>query len=344
MKIVKGVLVVFVMILMLYYFDVSKHRSISLPQTSQDQRVKPLLAYTFEALQKTTFPERKMFLDRPYSETASSTSQLFFFETPKRHGSTEMDKVSGRMNIPKKPGKYPIIIMLRGFVPDAIYSPGVGTQHVAETLAQNGYITLAPDFLGFGESSPTSKDSFEARFQTYTTALSLLSSLSNVNEGLQASYSGSIIADTTKVGIWGHSNGGHIALSVLAISGKKYPTVLWAPVSKSFPYSILYYSDDAEDQGKALRSALAHFELDYNTDMFSTQNYYSWIRAPISLLQGTQDEAVPEKWSQDLESQLKKSNVDVAYHAYPGDHNMVPVWNKAVDDSVAFFNEHFTSK
>ena len=338
-KLIFGISLVFlIFVLSYYYIDFSKNRSISLSSTSQQQKAKPLLAYTFENLRKTVFPKSKIVLDRSYSETATSTSQIFYFKTPKKPGSTEMDTVSGLMNMPKKPGTYPIIVMLRGFVPDNLFAPGVGTQHVAETLAQNGYITLAPDFLGFGESSLTSSDSFEARFQTYTTVLSLLSSLSTLNEGLEASYSGSITVDANKVGIWGHSNGGHIALSVLAISGKKYPTVLWAPVSKSFPYSILYYSDDADDHGKALRAVLANFEKDYDTDVFSPLNYYSWIQAPISIHQGTYDEAVPEKWSQDLELQLKNEKVDVAYHTYPGDHNMVPSWNEVVKDTISFYN------
>jgi len=344
MKKMCAIIFVLIALALLYYIDFSKNRCISLSSTSQQQKAKPLLAYAFENLRKTMFPKSKIVLDRSYSENASSTSQIFYFKTPRKPGSGEMDTVSGLMNIPKKPGIYPVIVMLRGFVPDNIYAPGVGTQHVAETLAQNGYITLAPDFLGFGESSLTSSDSFEARFQTYTTVLSLLSSLSILNEGLEASYSGSITADANKVGIWGHSNGGHIALSVLAISGKHYPTVLWAPVSKSFPYSILYYSDDADDHGKALRTVLANFERDYNADLFSTLNYYSWIKAPISIHQGAQDEAVPEKWSQDLESQLKNEDGDVEYHSYLGDHNMVPSWNDAVANSVIFFNKYFTSK
>jgi dipeptidyl aminopeptidase/acylaminoacyl peptidase len=245
------------------------------------------------------------------------------------------------INLPKKPGNYPVIVMLRGFVPDEMYKPGVGTQHVAEALAQNGYITLAPDFLGFGESSPPSKDSFEARFQTYTTVLSLFSSLTTLNNGLQASYSGTITANLDQVGIWGHSNGGHIALSVLAISGKEYPTVLWAPVSKSFPYSILYYSDDADDHGKMLRKVLADFEKDYDTDLFSPINYYSQITAPISLHQGTLDSAVPEQWSADLVTLLKKEGVTVSYQTYEADHNMLPsAWSSAVSNSIDFFDLH----
>lgn len=303
---------------------------------------KPLLVYTFDTLRKTEFPRNQIRLDRPYSETAASTAQIFYFNTPKRPGEKEMDRISGVVNIPKKPGKYPIIVLLRGYVPEDIYKPGVGTQHVGETLAAHGYITLSPDFLGFGESSPAAKDTFEARFQTYTTALTLLSSLSTLNEELSASYSGTITADLSRIGMWGHSNGGHIALSVLAISGKKYPTVLWAPVSKSFPYSILYYSDDVPDHGKALRAVLANFERDYNADLFSPLNYYSQIKASLSIHQGVNDEAVPQQWSQDLVSILKKSKVDVSYQTYQGDHNMLPsAWSEAVRNSVTFFDKQF---
>lgn len=326
-------------------FFVSKKEPFVNPVGAPTPTVRPLLAYTFENLKTTRFPQNQIKLDRSYSETADSTSQIFYFETPKKPNNPAMDKVSGLMNIPKKPGAYPVIIMLRGYVPEDAYQPGVGTQHVAEALATHGFITLAPDFLGFGESSPPSKDSFEARFQTYTTALTLLSSLSTLNKGLQASYSGSMTADLNKIGVWGHSNGGHIALSVLAISGKAYPTVLWAPVSKSFPYSILYYSDDADDHGKALRTVLANFERDYNAALFSPLNYYKWIKAPLSVHQGTIDEAVPQQWSQDLVTTLKKDGVDVEYHTYPGDHNMLPsAWGDAVADSITFFDEQFKTK
>jgi len=324
----------------MYFFFTTPKKPLMSPLGTPSQ--KPLLAYSFEKLRQTKFPQNNIKLDRPYSETSDSTSQIFYFDTPKSPGESAMDRVSGLMNIPKKPGMYPVIIMFRGFVPDELYQPGVGTQHVAEAFAQHGFITLAPDFLGFEESSPPSTDSFEARFQTYTTALTLLSSLSTLNDGLQASYSGSIAADLTKIGIWGHSNGGHIALSVLEISEVQYPTVLWAPVSKSFPYSILYYSDEAEDHGKALRAVLANFERDYNADLFSPINYYSWIKAPMSIHQGDIDTEVPQQWSQDLVSTLKKEGINVNYHVYHGDHNMLPsAWNEAVKDSITFFDTNF---
>lgn len=269
-------------------------------------------------------------------------SMTFYYSVPVTPKSKQMEKVSGLINIPQKAGSYPVIVMFRGFVPDNSYKPGVGTQPAASVYAKNGYITLAPDFLGYGESATPSADPFENRFQTYTTALTLLTSLPTLNAGLSVDYSGTISADLNKVGIWGHSNGGHIALSVLSISGVNYPTVLWAPVSASFPYSILYYTDESDDQGKALRKLLAGFETIYDTDLFSPTNYYNWIKAPLQIDQGQNDQEVPVWWSDNLVSTLKKDNINVSYITYPdSDHNLLPSgWSQAVLNSLDFYNKH----
>jgi dipeptidyl aminopeptidase/acylaminoacyl peptidase len=232
--------------------------------------------------------------------------------------------------------------MFRGFAPKNTYKPGVETQPSAQVFVKNGFITLAPDFLGFGQSASPSADPFEDRFQTYTTALSLLASLPTLNAELNTNYSGTISADLKKVGIWGHSNGGHIALAALAISGASYPTVLWDPVSTSFPYSILYYTDESDDQGKGLRKVLSKFEDNYNTNLFSPPLYYKWIKAPIEINQGTADQEVPVWWSDNLSTTLKKLNDDVTYLTYPGaDHNLLPVgWTQAVQSNLDFYNKH----
>jgi dipeptidyl aminopeptidase/acylaminoacyl peptidase len=242
------------------------------------------------------------------------------------------------LNIPKQPGIYPVIVLIRGYVDQNNYQTGVGTKRVGEELAKNGFITLAPDFLGYGESDNPSSDVFEERFQTYTTTLTLLASLKNLNSALLNKGLTDIKADN-QIGIWGHSNGGQIALSVLEIAGKNYPTVLWAPVSKPFPYSILYYTDEAEDQGKMLRQKLAQFESNYDVIKYSPNNYYSWIKAPLQIHQGLLDEAVPTAWSDKLVAALEKEKIKVEYCQYKdADHNLMPDgWVTAVDRSVKFF-------
>ena len=307
---------------------------------------KPLAKYTFESLKKKIFLPSIITLGHLLDENESIISQMFYFSLRETiDGKSQNKKISGLINVPSAEQNnekgYPIIVMFRGFVPKEIYSTGIGTQRAGEFFAENGFITISSDFLGYGKSDNPSINSIEERFQTYTTALTLLSSLANLNNGLDASYSGKIKADISKVGIWGHSNGGQIALSILEITGKDYPTVLWAPVSKPFPYSILYFTDGFDDHGKALRKVIANFENDYNIELYSPSNFYSWINAPIQLHHGENDDAVPLKWSDKLVEDLENLGKDVTYFTYPGaDHNLLPGWKTAVQRSLDFYKEH----
>ena len=147
-----------------------------------------------------------------------------------------------------------------------------------------------------------------------------------------------------RMGIWAHSNGGQIAISMLEITGDAYPTTLWAPVSKSFPYSILYYADESEDQGKALRKVVAEFEEQYDVYDFSIDRYWDWITAPVQVHQGTADDAIPVEWTNTLVENLEDQELEVRYFTYPAaDHDMRPVWETVVAHDLDFFAEYLSA-
>lgn len=292
--------------------------------------------YTIPNLRKTAFNGNNIVI----SEEIPNNSNNEVIRTYKYYSYDQSRKVSGLLNFPKQNGEYPIAILIRGYVDKEIYTSGIGTQRVAENLASNGYITLAPDFLGYGDSDKEAKNGLESRFQTYTTTLELLASLKNLNIAFEEQDI-DVRANTNKIVLWGHSNGGHIALAVLAITGKNFPTVLWAPVSKPFPYSILFYTDEYSDRGKYLRKLLADFEVDYDIEKFNPANYYQWIKAPIQIHQGTLDKDVPIDWSNDLYDQLIKLKKDVEYFTYEdADHNLMPNgWSSAVSKMMQVYNK-----
>ena len=296
---------------------------------------KKLTQYSYPALQKTVFTGSQFTIDKILKDEEEFTSHLFYFTVRGK-------KVSGLLNLPKKPGNYPVIIMLRGYVDREIYQTGVGTSHGGEVLTQNGFITLAPDFLDYGSSDKTKLDSLESRFMTYVTVLELIASTKNLNSSLEDSGL-SPSFDGEHLGLWGHSNGGQIALSILEITGKEYPTVLWAPVSKPFPYSILFYTDDIPDHGKALRKVVADFEKDYDSEKYSLINYFDWIQAPLEIHQGGDDESVPLTWSENLVDTLKNKEKEVEYYAYPGEnHNFNHgSWNLIMQRTIAFYKNQF---
>ena len=284
---------------------------------------KPLLKYTIESLGKRSFQSEIVMDDRVAAPSAGS-GQDFFVQ--KFHFDSDGKKVTGLAHIPKTCGPCPVIVQIRGYAEPEVYEPGYGTWRSAQKFAEAGFISLAPDFLGYGESDEPSGDVFEARFETYTTVLNFVSAVSGWES-----------ADGNKIGMWGHSNGGQIALTVLEVSGKNYPTTLWAPVTAGFPYSILYYMDGNEIGDRDLRKKLADFEEIYDAGEFALVNYLDRIKASVQIHQGTEDKSVPAEWNRNFVKKVPNAR----YWEYPGaDHNLSPDWNTVVERDIVFFREN----
>lgn len=314
------------------YFNTKSNALLSPISLVEKVTEKPLDKYTLTRLTETTFNSQPINTTEVLAEETNYTSFLISFGA---NGKT----VTGQMNVPTTPpplSGFPVIIMLRGYVDPDVYETGMGTKNAAAVFAANGFITLAPDFLGFGGSADPDPNSIAARLERPATVLTLLASINTLPE-----------ANANQLFLWGHSNGGQIAFSVLEIignsphwQGKIIPTTLWAPVSKSFPYSILYYTDESEDQGKELRRVLAEFEKSYDTNNYSIDRYYDWITSPIQIHQGSADDAVPVEWSNELVSVLEERDKDVTYYTYPGaDHNLRPAWDRVVARDLTFFRQ-----
>jgi dienelactone hydrolase len=327
--------------IVLFLFEKQQVKFVS-PLSKTDE--KPLDKYSFERLREAKFASSSIRIEKVLKEDPKFTSYLFFFNDT---FNGKEKKVSGLINVPSVGGTFPVVIMLRGYVEREVYLTGEGTRRTAEVFAKNGFITLAPDFLGYGESDMPSEMPIEERLQTYTTTLSLLASLPTLNPALVAKGEKARWREKgNTVGIWAHSNGGQIALSTLAITSKPIPTVLWAPVSKPFPYNILYFTDEYADEGKALRKVVADFERDYDVFHYTPTKYFHWIRAAIQLHQGEDDESVPKKWSDQLDTILNQNKIDHEYLVYPREnHNFNNgSWQLAVERSIEFFKNHLNAQ
>jgi dienelactone hydrolase len=293
---------------------------------------KPLEKYSFERLAQTKFQPEAIVIGDVIEEFENFSSFEFSILVAGK-------KVTGQINIPSiipPTNGFPIVVMNRGFIEPEIYQTGMGTQNAAAYYAQNGFVTIAPDFLGFGDSDQEDVDPMTARVEKPITTITILYSLNSLNQTTNVNLN--------HIFMWGHSNGGQITISVLEILGESpywnqaIPTTLWAPVTKGFPYNILYYTDDG-DYGKALRKELFEFELEYDTDNYSIHKFISWIDSPIQIHQGTNDSWIPTKWSQDFVDQLKEIEKDIKLFLYnEADHNLKPNWNTVVLRDVNYFN------
>ncbi len=338
------------------------------------EKPKPLQAYSITALSQRQYQKSPLTVEKVLTQTPDYTSYLFSYTSLNK-------KVTGQLNVPTKLPESPVptIVMLRGYVPPETYSTGVGTKNAAKVLAENGFVTVAPDFLGYGDSDPEPTDSWQARFEKPILVIELIKSLEKAKLKIdptdlpQSTLATKITAPTQEfmfgpLGLWGHSNGGQIALTTLEVLQQPIPTTLWAPVTAPFPYSILFFSDENEDEGKAMRKWLAMFEENYDVFDFSLTKHLDRLRGPIQLHHGTDDEAALLTWSNEFESRIKLENerreeaatdlatgsatlsvpeelqpLDLTFFTYPGaDHNLQPGWNTVVERDVAFFKRELS--
>ena len=307
----------------------------------------PLLKYAISTLAAQTFHSSdSITLTRTTQITPKFTSQIFKFTTT---GKT----MTGLANIPTgiapKSG-WPVLIMVRGYVPPEIYQPGVGTKSGGEFFAENGFVTLAPDFLGYGDSDPDLTDSWESRFIKPVQLVELIKTVTQEPQ-LKATDSAQMVTiNPAKLGLWTHSNGGQITLTALEILHEPLPASFWAPVTAPFPYSLLYFSDEADDEGKATRNWIAQFERDYDVFDFSLTQHLDLLHGEFQLHHGTADDSALKSWSDEFLAKIKKTNatrpkddqIKFNYFVYPGaNHNLQPGWNTAIGRDLIYFQKQF---
>ncbi len=318
---------------------------------------KPLLAYTIPTLQARSYTPRALTIESVLEETDTHISYLAGF--------TPLDRqMSVVLNVPKPvPTSAAAIVMIRGYAPVESYTPGTGTRNAGRALADAGFVTVAPDFFGYGESDPEPTDTWQARFEKPIVIIELLRGLQIFSLTLPEGET----IQVTQQGIWGHSNGGQIALTTLEALREPVPTVLWAPVTAPFPYSILYFSDENDDEGKEMRKYVSLFEKDYDVFDFSLTKHLDSLQASLQIHHGTADDSALKSWSDefiqkiDLENQRRSdlaaiaatgsasatasatlSPIEVEYFGYPGaNHNLTPGWQTAMDRTIEFFHKHF---
>lgn len=302
-----------------------------------------LAEYNFENLRKREYVASEITKNEELTVVEEARKELvkkgevaendFNFESSAVTFYSNGKKISGMMNVPMGPksNKMPAIIMIRGYAESEGYFVGSGSWKAADELARNGFVTISLDFLGFGLSEIESKDILEARFEKPINVLDLIESVKKLE-----------IVDSEKIGIWAHSNGGQIAISVLEISGGNYPTVLWAPMTNPFPQSVLETIDETSESGLEVKNKIEDFEKEYESKLYSIDNFYSWIQAPILIHQGTEDPWCKVEWQETIKNNLNLLGKEVYLEIEKdNDHNFKQSWQKVMAKDILFFKNKF---
>lgn len=167
-----------------------------------------------EQLRQRNYQGGEIKIEETLSQNNSYTSYLISYPSDDL-------KIYGRMNVPAGQGPFPIIILNHGYFNQSSFTSGDGTQTMADILTRNGYITLASDYRGFGKSENDGQGSRGHNPNYAIDVLNLIASVKNLDR-----------ADPDKIGMWGHSMGGEVALRTVEVTDKIKALVLWAPTSR----------------------------------------------------------------------------------------------------------------
>jgi dienelactone hydrolase len=299
------------------------------PTISPSPTPHPLAAYTIQGLRDCDYPGGS--LEVRWAITTTPHYTRYYIAYPS-DGLT----ITGVMHVPHGGGPFPVVILNHGYIPPARFWSGSDTWRSADYLAQRGYLTIAPDFRGWGES-----DQGDSFFRTglVIDLMNLINSLSSVPK-----------ADARRVAMWGHSMGGGATTKALTadVSGRIRAAVLYGPISADDGIDQRRWPDRRwEGTDDAMWAAYRQAVRDPAFLRRSSPIYHlDLVTAPVQIHQGLADDVTPPAWAEAIRDGLLAAGKEVAYYAYPGQGHAFQgeSWNLFMERVTAFFDEHLRER
>jgi len=250
-------------------------------------------------------------------------------------------KIYALMTVPneqKPPTGWPVVIFNHGYIPPQVYRTTERYVAYVDLIARSGYIVFRSDYRGHDRSEGEAGGAYSR--PDYT--VDVLNALASVKRYPDA--------DPNRIGMWGHSMGGYIALRSMVISKDIKAGVIWGGVVGSYPDMLTRWRRGPSAAATPTPSARSwRFSLikQYGSpeenpafwNSISANSYISDLSGPIQLHHGTADEEVPLEFSETLFYQMLDVNQYVEFYKYDGDnHNISNSFSTAMQRSIEFFD------
>lgn len=238
---------------------------------------------------------------------------------------------------------WPVIIFNHGYIPPAQYRTTERYVAYVDAFARNGYIVFRPDYRGHDKSEGQASGGYGSPDYTID-VLNAVGSLKRYAD-----------ADPNRIGMWGHSMGGHITLRAMVTTKDIRAGVIWAGVVASYPDLMSRWRRSPSIPTPTIPQSARRWRQEF-TDKYGSpeQNPAFWasispsayladLSGPLQLHHGTADTDVPVEFSSNLQAQAQTEQIPmpVEYYEYPGDnHNLPKSFSTAMQRSVAFFDKY----
>jgi dipeptidyl aminopeptidase/acylaminoacyl peptidase len=238
-------------------------------------------------------------------------------------------------------GGWPAILFNHGYIPPDVYRTTERYIAYVDRLASSGFIVFRIDYRGHDQSEGEATGAYGDTGYFYD-VMNAIASLKQLPQ-----------ANPQKIGIWGHSMGGYLALRAMVVSSDIKAGVIWAGVVGSYPDLIYNWRRRApsvtpspSSQGRGWRQQWINLYGDpqQNPDFWnaiSSNSYLADLSGPIQLHHGTADEDVPVQFSETLYEQIRQSGKYAELYTYPGDnHNISNYFGQAMTRTIEFYQQY----
>lgn len=250
-------------------------------------------------------------------------------------------KIYALMTIPSgepPAGGFPVIIFNHGYIPPREYRPTERYVAYVNAFASRGYIVFRPDYRGHGDSEGEARGAYSN--PDYT--IDVLNAVASVKRYPKA--------NPDKIGMWGHSMGGHITLRAMVTTRDVKAGVIWAGVVGS--YEDLMYRwrptpiPTLSTAGRRFTQQLmqTYGSPEENPSFWQSISpiaFVGEISGPLQLHHASEDSVVPVYFSQRLAEAMQAAGQPVEFYTYPGDdHNIANSFSLAMQRSIEFFDRY----